>query len=253
MNLNYIKTQAPSPMECAPIAKAFAHDKLDPAAKEKLVKKFEIALSFFLAKEKFPFTKFLPLCEMEARQSMEIGSDYKNDHACASFVHFIALGQLKILKNELKKCNFLSSQSDSSSDAANKECEFFMLQYLDSNGQLHIQDRFLTVKYLESATGEELYKCFDDMVSCIGIQDLVEQKLVGFGCDGTNANIADGGLKGHLVQKFPAIVVTWCLSHRVELAVKGANFLMRLLKMYYLYEKSPKSVGSYKIWLKVFW
>ena len=125
-----------------------------------------------------------------------------------------------------------------------------MVHYLDSkatDGQLHIRDRFLAVKYLDCGTGEVLYKCFDEMVSSIGMQDLVEQKLVGFGCDGTNANIADSGLKGHLVQRFPSILVTWCLSHRVELAVKGGlkgtyfdKIDHLLLKMYYLYEKSPK-------------
>ena len=46
MDLYYIKTNAPSPLEYALIFKAFAHEKLDPAAKEKLVKK-----SFFLSKE----------------------------------------------------------------------------------------------------------------------------------------------------------------------------------------------------------
>jgi len=127
-----------------------------------------------------------------------------------------------------------------------------MVQYLDykaADGQLHIRDWFLIVKYLDSGTGEGLYKCFDEMVVCIGIQDLVEQKLVGFGCDGTNANIADGGLKGHLLQRIPSILVTWCLSHRVELAVKGG------LKSTYFdeidnlpeNEKSPKSVGNYEM------
>jgi len=97
------------------------------------------------------------------------------------------------------------------------------------------------VKYLDSGTGEDIYNYFDEMVDCIGIKDLVELKL---GCDGTNANIADGGLKGHLVQRFPLILVTWCL---VELAVKGGlkstyfdEIDNLLLKMYYLYEKSPK-------------
>jgi len=33
-----IKMKAPSLLECAPIAKAFAHEKLDPTAKERLVK-----------------------------------------------------------------------------------------------------------------------------------------------------------------------------------------------------------------------
>ena len=125
-----------------------------------------------------------------------------------------------------------------------------MVQYLDSkstDGQLHVRDRFLAVRYLDSGTGEGLYKCFSTILCYIGMQSLVEHKLVGFGFDGTNANMADGGLKGHLVRRFPSVFVMWCLSHRVELAVKGglktAYFEVidnLLLKMYYLYEDSPK-------------
>ena len=249
MDLYRIKTQALSPVEYAPITRAFARDILDPAAKERLVKKFEIA--FFIAKEKLPFTKFSPLYKLEARHGVTIGTGYQNDHACASFVHFTALEQLEILKDQLSKVNFFSIQADASTDASNKECELFMVQYLDSkavDGRLHVRDRFLAVRYLDSGTGEGLYKCFDEMLCYVGMQNLVDCKLVGFGCDGTNANIvADGGLKGHLVQRLPSILVMWCLSHRVELAVKGglkATYFdvidNLLLKMYYLYENSPK-------------
>jgi len=101
---NGSKMNAPSPLEYAPVAKAFIHEKLDPAVKERLVKKFEIA--FFLAKEKLPFTKFIPLCEMEVKHGMQIGSGYKNDHACASFVNFITLDQLELLKTQLRELNF---------------------------------------------------------------------------------------------------------------------------------------------------
>ena len=106
MDLYYIKMNAPSPLEYAPIAKAFAHEKLDPAAKEKLIKKFEIV--FFLSKENLPFTKFLPLREMEVRHGVQIGSGYKNNHACASFVNFISLDQLDFFKTKLRELNFFS-------------------------------------------------------------------------------------------------------------------------------------------------
>ena len=95
-----------------------------------------------------------------------------------------------------------------------------MIQYPDSkalDGKLHVQDKFLAVRYLDSGTGQGLYKCFDEMLCYVGLQGLVEQNLIEFGCDGTNANIADGGLKG---QRFPSILVIWCLSHQVELAEK---------------------------------
>jgi len=38
MDLHYIKTQGPSLLKYAPIDKAFAQEKFDPATKERLVK-----------------------------------------------------------------------------------------------------------------------------------------------------------------------------------------------------------------------
>jgi len=78
---------------------------------------------------------------------MQIENIYKNDHACASFVNFIALDQLEFLKTQLREFNIQSDASTNaaSTNAANKECELFMVQYLDckaTDGQLHIRDRF---------------------------------------------------------------------------------------------------------------
>ena len=72
-------------------------------------------------------------------------------------------------------------------------------------------------------------------------------KLIGFGCDGTNANIADGGLKGFLKEAVPWVFVFWCLGHCHELSLKDAlktTFFASvdelLLQVYYTYEKAPK-------------
>lgn len=73
--------------------------------------------------------------------------------------------------------------------------------------------------------------------------------MVGFGYDGTNANIAEGGLKGILVHEMSWILVFWCLAHRLELAIKDAlkstlydDIDKVLLRLYYIYEKSPKEL-----------
>lgn len=49
-----------------------------------------------------------------------------------------------------------------------------------------------------------------------------EDKLIGFGCDGTSVNTAAGGLRGCLEQSVPWVVVFWCLAHRLELSLKDA-------------------------------
>ena len=77
--------------------------------------------------------------------------------------------------------------------------------------------------------------------------DKWKSKMIGFGCDRTNANFAQGGLRGLLTCEMPWVFVFWCLSHRLELSVKDAlkpTFFATveelLLRLYYIYEKSSK-------------
>ena len=68
--------------------------------------------------------------------------------------------------------------------------------------------------------------------------------MIGICTDGASANIASGGLKGLIEKEIPWLFWSWCLAHRVELAVKDSlkgtlfddidEMLLRL------YEKSPK-------------
>ena len=74
-------------------------------------------------------------------------------------------------------------------------------------------------------------------------------RLVGIATDGASANIVGHGLKGLVEQKLPWIFGMWCLAHQMELAIKdaltGTAFDVldeMLLRLYYLYEKSPKKM-----------
>ena len=51
------------------------------------------------------------------------------------------------------------------------------------------------MRHLSSGTGWGLFDCVQKAVEYMGADDW-ETELIGFGCDGTNANMADGGLKG---------------------------------------------------------
>ena len=71
--------------------------------------------------------------------------------------------------------------------------------------------------------------------------DKWKTKMIGFGCDGTNANFAQGGFRGLLTREMPWVFVFWCLSHHLELTVKDTLkptfFAMveeLLLRLYYI-------------------
>lgn len=86
------------------------------------------------------------------------------------------------------------------------------------------------MRQLQRGTGQGLFECLKSAVEYMGVTGW-ESKLVGFGCDGTNANIRErGGLKGHLKEAVPWVVVFWCLAHRLELSLKDA-----LKSMHFLY------------------
>ena len=237
--------QAKPVEEYAPIAKSLVQ--LDPHSMATLRKKFDIA--YFIAKEKLAFSKMKPLCELEERHGADLGEKYKTNIRCAELVAAIGQELKKDLANALTTANFFSIQCDGSTDAGNVDEELFLALYLDKeaeDGLVHVRNKLFTVQALSSGTGEGLFKCLVSAMDYVGVESW-EKKLIGLGCDGTNANIAAGGLRGHLRKAVRWAVVFWCLAHRLELALKDAlkaTFFTSvnelLLQIYFLYEKSPK-------------
>ena len=79
-------------------------------------------------------------------------------------------------------------------------------------------------------------------------------KLVGFGSDGLSVNRGDKeGIKTILHQENKWLTFGWCVAHRLELALKDAlkgtvsdDIDELLLRLYYLYKKSPKKLRQLK-------
>ena len=245
--LLFKKQQSSNVVEYSPIARSFAQASMDEATQDKIKKKFDI--SYMIAKEKMAFTKMKPICELEERHGVNLGAGYKNDHACATFVEFIAREQQEILLDALSKSNFFSLQADASVDAGNVELELYLILYFNAfakDGTVHVCSKFFSARHLSSGTGAGLFESLKEAIEYMHIEEW-KTKMIGFGCDGASANMAMGGLRGQLQSEFPWIFVFWCLAHRLELSVKDAlksTFFSTiddlLLRMYYIYEKSPK-------------
>ena len=143
---------------------------------------------------------------------------------------------------------------DGSTDSGNVEEELFLVVYFDAHAndkKVHVRNRFFAVRKLASGDADGLFECVKRAMQYMGMGDGWEKKMVGFGSDGAAVNIADGGLKGHLQTLAPWMEMVWCLAHRLELALKDAlkdtffsSIDEMLLRLYLLYEKSPKNVVS---------
>ena len=219
--------------------------------RERLKVKFDIA--YFIATEKFAFTKYPKICELEARHGVHVGTIYRSDMAGKDFVHYIAEAKRKDLLQTLAKANFFSLLMDGSTDTGNIDNEILLVVWCDPDGsdeKVHTRMDFLTVSRPQSVTARGLFQVLEGCLQGLGIQEVSPdecQKLVGVGTDGAAANIAASGLKGLVEGRLGWVFWMWCMAHRLELAIKDAlkgttfdDINEMLLRLFYLYEKSPK-------------
>ena len=81
------------------------------------------------------------LCQLEEKHGVGLGTGYKNNKACANFVHYIAEDQKLQLLNALSKAKFFSFQIDEGTDSGNIEEEVFLVMYLNphpKNGRIYV-------------------------------------------------------------------------------------------------------------------
>ena len=121
------KAQSTSVEEYSPVARAL--HRMDDVTEMEMKHKFDIA--YVLAKEGMAHTKMVPLCELQERHKVQIGENYQNNQACATFISFISEDLQVRLHENLSKCKFYSIQMDGSTDSANKENELFLVVYFD--------------------------------------------------------------------------------------------------------------------------
>ena len=79
----------------SPIARSLLSMVLSPAVMDQMKKKSEI--SFLLAKEHIPFTKYPAILDLEERHGVDLYSTYKNSDSASNFSHFIAESQRQCL------------------------------------------------------------------------------------------------------------------------------------------------------------
>jgi len=247
----------------APIVSSLT--KLDTVSRERLRRKFDI--SFVMAKEGLPFTKYAPLYELEARHEVDLGLSYNNDVSAKCFTHYIAESQRKAHKKFAEESvSFFSFLMDGTTDVSKTEDEAVVMLYCKKDDflkEIKSCTRYLSVSNPNRTNTDGLLLCLAEVLKqTMGIQDIcdpfsilqVKPILVGGGSDGASVNISQhNSLRAQLLERAPWIFWSWCYAHRLELSSKDSlksqlfkNIDEMLLRLYYLYKKSPKKVRELK-------
>ena len=234
----------------APIVVAL--NTLGDEERARLQKKFDI--TYYLSKEKLPFRKYPGICELEARHGVNIGNAYTTEKASKGFAHFIAEASRMKVVTQLKNCKFLSILLDGSTDSGNVDNELLMAVHFDREGadeKVSTKISYFRISRPLSTTAQGLFDLLQGALQRIlGITAINAEEcsaLVGVGTDGAAVNVARAGLKGLVEKELPWVLWSWCMAHRLELAVRDALKSTvfdlvddMLLRLYLIYENSPK-------------
>ena len=203
----------------------------DQRTAEQVKKKFEVA--YFVAKEEVAFKKYPAIVKLEELHGVDIGQSYRNDVNCAEFIDYISKDIQQTLSQKMISANFFSILFDGAMDNATKDQEGFYVLLFDPHptekgkrDKVEVKLYFLGIKNSKAFVGGStaagikhgIDQCFQD----VGLDHYAE-KLIGFCADGANVN---KGCKTGVVAELngfscsPWLVFIWCLSHRLELAIK---------------------------------
>ena len=155
--------------------------------------------------------------------------------------------------------------SDASEDASVIEKEAVFVQHPDKNlpgsDNVKVVSSFLNLADLKTGKAEGVVESIKGSFRNIGITEgILEEKLIGFAADGAAVNSGKKeGVISILKDRMPWVIYVWCVAHRLELAVKDAltgtifdDVDDVLLRLYYLYENSPKKLRQLRELHKIY-
>ena len=151
---------------------------------------------------------------------------------CAEFIDYISKDIQQTLSEKMKSANFFSILFDGATDNVTKDQEGFYVLLFDPHpmgkgkrNKVEVKLYFLGIKNSKASDGGStaadikhgIDQCFED----VGLDHYAE-KLISFCADGANVN---KGCKTGMMAELNGLscspwLVLWCLSHRLELAIK---------------------------------
>ena len=134
---------------------------------------------------------------MQEKNGVEIGKNYRNNHACKDFTSSIAETLKSESANQIEKARLISILSDGSTDKGVIEQEIVYVRYVNSQG--HVSTKLADIVDLEYGNAKGVKDGIFQGLDTVGLsQDTVADKLVGINTDGAAVNM---GKKQGLLNK----------------------------------------------------
>ena len=133
------------------------------------------------------FTSFTNFLELQQKNGLQFSDSYKTDMACRRFIESI----YEVLKarhvEKMKQSNFISIQTDSSTDTGQCDNEAIYVRFLKEGSPV---TSYLTIQELEDGTGVGHLNTTDAAIKAAGFPGWKE-KTVGLGTDGASVMVGE--------------------------------------------------------------
>ena len=152
---------------------------MDQSVREQVKRKFDI--SFVIAKEHLPFSKYPAIHDLEAKHGVDLGTSYKNHDSARNFVHYNPESQRQSLKHSLESCNFFRVLMDGSTDKGKVENELFVILFCKQDQiiqEVRSCARYLCVLEPKKSDADGLLRCLSDAMKSMGIDDVLQRESV---------------------------------------------------------------------------
>ena len=201
---------------------------------------------YYLAKKERLFNDFEYLLVLEEKNGMKRTQGYHTDRTAASFANFVGKTTKDDLVKDLLSKYYYVVLTGGSTDSSILEQEALYVLFLSPSSGLPVL-KFLSVESPEHTHADGLKACIKDYFHRIGIKPL-HTRLASLNIDGAAVTTGiHSGLGVKFKESATWISLVHCFNHRLEVEVKDTfdNTFFKdtdtmLLKLYYLYCKSPK-------------
>ena len=210
-------------------------------------------------KEGIAFSKYPALYDLESRHEVDLGVAYKNDVSAKCFTHYLAQSQRDHFVCSLSKSHYFSFLMDGRTDSGKVEDELVVVLHCKQDDivkEIRTCARYLSVVTPNKADTDGLVDCLKEALKRLKIDDVLDKDdvlaskpvLIGGGTDGASVNVGQhNSMRAKLQDALQWMFWAWCYALRLELASKNGlisklfkEIEEMLLRLYYLYEKSPK-------------
>ena len=205
-----------------PLPKLFkaAFSKRNQETEARLHNLFSTAV--YIASENLAFSKFKGLCDLQEKNGLDFGSQYKNNKACRDFVENIAVVEKERSQEEIENARLLCVLADGSTDKSITEQESVYVRCTRSNGRL--STHFADLVPVTSADAPGVTAAIQKGLQTLSIDETVLKKLAY--CDFDRPSVIMGKKSGVAKQlqdiaQHPVCIIH-CVAHNLELAVLDA-------------------------------